>query len=322
MLFCGGLVAVYSRLAGAQTGSNCSGSSICYCLCAIFRSPQMAWVPNSWMHTNSTRVAVPWAQKNLAGPSAVGGQFKGAARGRFGLRRRFPRGLNGSIVKFRNSMPTNIVPKSVDISDQVLGFTVAGGFDLLNGIGEGTAGHQRVGRRVKNVALSIRGNIAPNTAVGAIAHDASFIRYLVIYDKFPNGTTPNLSDLLQDVAVAGTLTNDAKSGLNLINRDRFLVLRDRAHIMPAIGAAGATAVNQENLTIDTTSDSKYSINLTEYISLKGLMSQYNTTTAVITAITAGSIYMICLSSQDASAVNTNASWIAQFTCRLRFWDQG
>lgn len=82
---------------------------------------------------------------------------------------------------------------------------------LLNGCVQGVGGNQRVGRRIMIKSHMMR--YAVSTVSGG-----SF-RFLVIYDKQPNGTLPAITDVLS--------STDFHAAMNLANADRFVTIFDQ-----------------------------------------------------------------------------------------------
>lgn len=209
-----------------------------------------------------------------------------------------------------NPASTRTERKSIDLAILTAGantFLGGGRTFQISGIPiPGTAGDQRVGRSIKMMSLHIRGRIAPSLA-GVGAADQSTARIIVLYDRQTNGALPAAADVMMDsTGATGTLT-----GLNMNNKERFIVLRDRQISLPAIGAGGITpaAVTSES---DLSTD-KYR-NYNEYIKLSGLEQTYIGAAANFASIAQGSLF--CMLFCDAAT----EAWGFQVGSRLRYED--
>lgn len=102
----------------------------------------------------------------------------------------------------------------------------------------GTGPNTMIGRRavIKAVQLSYSIN-AQLSASGLLASNPPVIRVMLVYDKFPQGAVPFLTDIL--------VTNTPESPMNLTNSNRFIVLHDERHPMGvwAENAGGTAAVS-------------------------------------------------------------------------------
>jgi len=219
----------------------------------------------------------------------------------------------------RYTMREGHVLKSVDIvsKTQYFNLTTPDVF-LVNAVAEGPAPYQRIGRRTKCISISMKGEIRPNLA-GTAALDASTVRYMIVYDRQPNGIIPAFNEIIQATDSAGANTNAALDGMNLNNRDRFVILRDRTHMLPPIGVGGATPAKAQGMVVDLSSDTKYSLNLTEYIKTKAI-TQYRGATATIGDIISGAIVVVAVSNIDVVGVANQSAWSCTYNLRVRYSD--
>lgn len=95
---------------------------------------------------------------------------------------------------------------------------------LLNGIGLGTDAEQRIGRKILNKSVSIKGYATNGSA------DSTQNRIMVVYDRRPNGMLPVIYDLLD---AENTYSQRNPSILN-----RFVVLRDLRFTLSGEGLQG------------------------------------------------------------------------------------
>lgn len=206
--------------------------------------------------------------------------------------------------------------KSVDTGPQLQIFDASGVIVPITGVPvPGSQFFNRLSNRTRGVSIQIHGMVEPtNTNTGIIAQ--TYARLMVIYDRQPNGAVPSLADVLQDFNSSGAAGTDTFSMINMENRNRFMVLRDRKIVLPSIDALGAGSSNVGGIVTDVSCD-KQGLRYEEFIKLKGLESQYNSTsTATITDISTGSFLLLMLSN-DAAPL---AGWQFQYNCRFKFLD--
>lgn len=98
-----------------------------------------------------------------------------------------------------------------------------GNFRLMNLVVLGADYNQRIGRKTINKSMFIRGYISPTWAhtlpVGTVDYPTIHYRMIIFIDCQPNGVPPTILELLN--------TASPSSMLNLNNRDRFLILKDK-----------------------------------------------------------------------------------------------
>jgi len=190
--------------------------------------------------------------------------------------------------------------------------------NCVNLIAAGTNYYQRVGGRIKMKSLHITGYVGPDN-LGAAITFPQYARLVVVYDRQPgyqgNGASPLFSDILRNVSPGGLLTSDVYSGVNMVNRERFKILRDIRCVEPVQGlngAEGATSLSHRMLV----PDGKYLIN--EYIKLGGLEAHYNQVGgANISDIVTGAIWVFAI---GQSSTANGSQWSFRLSSRLRYYD--
>lgn len=188
---------------------------------------------------------------------------------------------------------------------------------VLNVIPLGNAASQRVGRKVTNKSLEIRGMIVPTgTNAGGLAQDMG--RIIVAYDKQTNGaTSPNIN-IIQDESNS-ILSTTAWSFANLNARDRYIILMDESIILPAVAALGQTIAGDFGSNIDLNCNQSKGAGqflFHRFLKLRGCETMYSANTDTITDIQTGGlmIWTVCSNTLAASG------WQIIFDTRLRFFD--
>jgi len=156
--------------------------------------------------------------------------------------------------------------------------------------------------------LQVRGLIQP-TATGV----DTMLRLLVVYDRQPTPAAglPVISDILQVRDQTGTATTAGTSGINLDNRDRFLILRDYQVFGPSQTYTAGVLTNGPQY---PGTDAQHDLNI--FIKLKGLGTHYKSTSnpCTIADIATGALYACFV------AVNADSAWNASLSFRLRYDD--
>lgn len=196
--------------------------------------------------------------------------------------------------------------KTYDLAETLLPVSTSTSQSLLNGVANGADLYQRVGRKIYQKSLHIRGIVRPSANAGVAAQGG--MRMIVYYDSNPNGSAPGLSDLLLDSNSGAAQT--WLSNLNMGNRERFMILRDRVIYYP-----NATNANPGVITgaVPVTTQDNFVFN--EFIKLKGIETVFNGTGGTISAINTGAIYVLFVG--DSAS---NGAWSFDFQSRLRFYD--
>jgi len=261
--------------------------------------------------------AVNYALNGRERPVRMGRYRMVGTRGRRVTRARRP--VAPRII-FKQKMPSmlNSPGEEIKAVDTTInqGFLTTVQVTLLNTIAEGSSFYQRVGRKTHLKYISLKGWIRPSN-LNAAAITRSTIRYVIVYDRSPQGAVPSYADIFQDTSAGGANSSSVNSGPNMDNKFRFAILRDRIHEAPPLGVNGAVpAVPQPFLSVDVTGDSKYSFNCTEFIRTNAT-TQYSGPNGTIGDVRVGAIYLVTFSDTDA---NANAAWVVDARCRIRYTD--
>jgi len=169
---------------------------------------------------------------------------------------------------------------------------------LLNGTVPGSQNFNRIGRKIALSSLQIRGFVrqADNTVA------ARQVRMIIVYDKQANASAPTFANVISSQNIGGTVSSTCTDMVNLDNRDRFRIIRDRTFVFGDINAAWAAGSNVEDVDM--------------YIKLGDLPTIYNAGSAgTIGDIQSGSLYVFWISTQANSTGSA-----AEVSYRLRFKD--
>lgn len=181
-------------------------------------------------------------------------------------------------------------------------FSNAGVITVVNVMAIGSEIYNRVGRKVYMKSLRFSGYLT-NTATSV----QDYARFVVVYDSNPNGAAPALADIFQNMN--GPAATTGFSHLNMNNRERFQIIRDKRFSLPAVTNTAGVLTNM------TLQDPiKQSFQIDEFCDMKGLEITYNANaTAGIADITAGAVYIVTFG-------NTGVTWSLQGENRLRYYD--
>lgn len=179
-------------------------------------------------------------------------------------------------------------------------------FNYLNNVVNGAEIYQRTGRKIYMKSLHIKGYVVPvsGTPSGTLA----FLRMIVFYDAQPNGAFPAIADLLKDsnAAAATAVTSE----VNLDNRQRFTILREKLWVM---GASTLTT----NLGQAVLQDGSQCLVVNEFIKLKKIEAMYNATNGgTIADCTSGAVNIVFIADPNS----TSGAWAVSYSSRLRYYD--
>jgi len=173
---------------------------------------------------------------------------------------------------------------------------------LLNGCAPGSQNYNRVGRKINLKSLQIRGFFY-NTAT---ASGARLVRMIIVYDKQPNGAAPTYANIVSSQNIAGTTSSLSCDMVNLDNRNRFEIIRDKCWDFAPIS----------NVTDQALAGSPQTYCVNEFIPLKNRQTIYNAGTAgTIGDIQSGSLYVFFIAN---TANGTGSTFLGSF--RTRFID--
>lgn len=132
---------------------------------------------------------------------------------------------------------------------------------LLNGVDDGIVPTSRIGRKITMDSITWKCDVR----MAATTTGASALRYLIVFDKQPNGATATATDILNFDSITGLM--------NLANSKRFVVISDKTY--NGIGTAGPQSMFDSN-----------------YVKLN-LETEFNdNSTATITSITTGAVLLL------------------------------
>lgn len=200
--------------------------------------------------------------------------------------------------------------KTVDINQVVHSISTAGNTTLINGLVEGVDANQRVGRRINMKSVKIRMWWA--TGVMPAAAVDTYCRYILVYDRQPNGAAPTWADIMTNYNVTGATDSTAMAAPNPTNFDRFVILRDGCRCYAPTTTASVNQVAQD--------DTNFTKQVEEwFVNLKGLESHYiaGAGAGTIADFRTGSLYFFTLGSNTVANTTTTCT----ITARLRYHDQ-
>lgn len=251
------------------------------------------------------------------------------------LRRRYrsragitTRGLRGAMIKW--------LDYDFYLSDNLnamLPCTSQGSILTINLPTIGDAFNQRNGYRIKMLYLDLKLFIVSTGSVATTNYkfNKDLVRFAVIYDRNPNGLLPNTSDIFAGNTNSTTTTYPAMCHMNLLNRDRFLILADKhkfmqdpidlntVNISPWVGVptiAGGTAFGS------TLSGNPSFYSLRKNIKLRGLETLYKgaSSPGSIGDISLGALYLYTAGLLPPVAPSGHAKWAISGQVRFKFVD--
>lgn len=201
------------------------------------------------------------------------------------------------IGKTIGAMMGNVERKYKDTAIANTAQTTTPVITLLNGMSQGDTSILRQGDSVKFLKLSIISNVQHNS----IGNASQWLRYMIVYDRQPNGAIFTHANLLDS-------TTSPFSFRQLDYKSRFSILYDR--VIPVTSGGGNASVLI-----------KKTINLVRYLKKSRKYKIYNNHTdyglgnaGTIADISTGSYYLFTMA--DTA---TNGAYIGT-QCRMRFID--
>jgi len=206
-------------------------------------------------------------------------------------------------LRYRNARSARVEKKVVDINEATYAVENTGTqLALLNGCVAGSQNFNRIGRKICLKSLQIRGYFLATDFSTA----QTFARMIVVYDKQSNGSAPTFANIIQSQNIAGTTSSLATDMVNLDNRDRFEIIRDKQVALAAL----------QNTATQAFSGAPTILYVEDYIKLGNRETVYNAGTAgTVGDITSGALYVFFIASQANAAGVTYTG-----TFRLRFTD--
>lgn len=195
----------------------------------------------------------------------------------------------------------------------VLLFNSTGTILGLNFIQVGSSMFNRIGRRIEMLSVRFTGHIE---CIAGLTRSVlpDYARLVIVYDRQTNGAYPTISDMFQDTDQAGVNTTLAQSGINMDNRERFVVIMDyRIYLPQATVTAGVVSAA---FPVDTMA---YKPLVDEYRRLGKLTTHYkaDSNPAVIGDISTGGLFVVAFADQTAA---TSAFSMNEWNVRLKYID--
>lgn len=160
----------------------------------------------------------------------------------------------------------------------------------LNVMKQGTDDYQRIGKEVTLKSLHMIGSVVLS---GVIDNTFDYHRYMIVYDRQPNGALPAIADILRTVDVNGAFSTNCFSHKNEDTTNRFLILRDRKFGIPGDSQSALhSTVSMLSTPVAGTID--------EYIRLKDLKTQFRSNSGNITSIDTGALLFVPFWFQSSS----------------------
>lgn len=190
--------------------------------------------------------------------------------------------------------------KVSDIDTAVYQVNTTGTFTLLHNPPLGTDFTARIGRKTVVRSVYIRGTVQLENAAQLTAQQipAQQSRMILLVDLQPNGATPIVTDLLK--------TATPSSQLNLNNRDRFRIIKDKTFVFDSMILTDVLSAWNRNI-----------YNLKCYKKMKLEVIFNGTNGGNIADINSGALYMFWIGS---AAAGTNTDSNAIVSTRVRFDD--
>lgn len=247
----------------------------------------------------SSMYGTPVKRQRMYGP----GNVSIAARARYQRRPRYV----GRYRALNAVMPRHEV-KVVDVPLASYTLNTTGQFTALNVPVQGSAFYNRIGTKLAMKTLHVNYTLQPLN----INSVPDYCRVMVVYDRQTNAAFPTMSALLTDYSSSGGTTSNSYSGINMTNRERFLVLMDERLELPATEASGA--VSSSAACIDPVSTT-FKIN--RFIKLKDLSTMFNQTNGgTVADIQTGGLYLFTL----GSFASGSDGWQLRGSARLKYDD--
>lgn len=255
-------------------------------------------------------------RRGYAGRARTGRRYTGGTA-THGYQRTAVRRMQGPPAALYSRVPTNALAlKSMDVPDELISLNSLSSPVCLVVPKLGSAFFNRLSNRTRGVSLQLRGMIFP-TYTNALIITQQKVRIIIYYDRQSNGANPSISDILLDTNQNGATNTDSQSMINMNNKDRFMILRDRYICTPEVAINGATSLPTGGVITDPNGPGK-GLKYEEFIKLKGLESLYNSTNGGdVGDISAGAFGILAFSS-DASGGNDG--WHLSLSTRFKFLD--
>lgn len=192
-----------------------------------------------------------------------------------------------------------------------LALNSTGTIQALNLIQVGSSMFNRIGRRIEMISVRLSASLEALAVTRLSNQDPA--RIIIVYDRQTNGAYPAITDVLQDTDQLANNTTTQFSGINMNNRERFVVLMDHRFYLPQIN--NTAGVLSGAYPTDSVWTKHY---LTEFRKLGKLTTHYkaDSNPAVIGDISTGGLFIISLAGNAAGTENFRMPW----NVRLKYVD--
>lgn len=205
---------------------------------------------------------------------------------------------------------TNATPMQINTTGTIF---------VMNLIAAGSSFYNRIGRKIELKSVRVTGVITLD--LNTTTQDNDLARIALVYDRQFNGATPAITDIFQDTNAIGTNFTTPLSGVNLNNRDRFLVIMDKRIPLPALTVTTSVTPVPTNVWPNSYADEKHNSFIDEYRKLGNLVTQYKADSSppVSGDISTGALLLV---SYGLNTNGTEGFQMSYWNVRLRYRDAG
>jgi len=210
--------------------------------------------------------------------------------------------------------------KSVDIDQTVITSSIINTPSMycLNPTQTGSGFFNRIGNRIAMKTLHVMGYVY-NNKLNTVVAPEDVIRVVVFYDRQANGGQPLSTDVFQGQiqTTPNVFSFGSFTPINMVNKERFLILRDERIYTPAVGMLGVPPSTIQLNSETNTGPHRWLINM--FIKLKDLETIYKASSSPSTFadITSGSLWLMIYANNSVASANP---WSFACTSRLKFID--
>jgi hypothetical protein len=206
--------------------------------------------------------------------------------------------------KITKGCDTDISANSIDTT-----MTSAVNIIPLNLIRSGNGSWNRIGRILHMRSIRLKFSVESTFSSGITTTYTRQLRYVLVYDKQPNGTLPTKADIFSNKTQDGVENAKWDSLLAYDNMQRFVILKDETIPMtPPVRSFDSTGSYTNTSSIDYYRD--------VYLKLNHMVNyKAENSPAVIGDISTGGLYLVYMVDPGTSVVNTSG------VARLRYTDQ-
>lgn len=173
---------------------------------------------------------------------------------------------------------------------------------------QGAAGYNRIGQKVTLKSIRVRGVIT-----NILTSVQQMGRIIICYDRQANAAVPAWADVITNVSSNGTATVNIADGVNLGNRDRFIILADEQLWLPSVTNTAGVLTNVGALNATDKNPSMF--NFDRFIKLRDAETHFNNTNGGTAAdIQSGSLNLFF------AVGTTDSSFTFTYSVRVRYSD--